>query len=70
MTDRDVDTFVSFFDMDYIITNGGSPKVLSLNAEIGALTVMFNDYANVIYVRTHPKTYIGNVWPLAVKSGA
>ena len=68
MADRDVGKFVSFFDTDYIITNGGSAKMLSLDAEIKALKVMFNDYANVKYVRTPKDINISNVRPLAVEN--
>ncbi len=43
--------------------------MLSLDAEIKALKVMFDDYVNVKYVRTPKDIYISNVRPLAIGNG-
>jgi hypothetical protein len=69
MAERDVETFVSFFDTDYIITYGGGEKVLSLAAETKSLKAMFDGYADVKYVRTPQNIYVSNTEPLAMENG-
>ena len=69
MADHDVDKFISFFDTDYIISYGSGKKTLSLVAEIRSLKAMFDDYADVKYVRTPKDIYISKALPLAMESG-
>ncbi|MFQ3191230.1 MAG: hypothetical protein ACI936_002368 [Paraglaciecola sp.] len=69
MADNDIDTFISFFDTDYIITYGSSKKTLSLDAKTRSLKAMFDDYVGVKYVCTPKNNYISNTLPLAMESG-
>lgn len=69
MAKRDADTFVSFFDDDYIITYGSSIKTLSLAAETQSIKTLFNDFPNVKYVRTPTDIHISNALPLAMETG-
>ena len=69
MADRDADKFVSFFDTDYIITYGSSAKSLSLEAETKSITVLFEDYPQVKYVRTPKDIYVSKAMPLAMENG-
>jgi hypothetical protein len=68
MAGRDVETFVSFFDTDYIITYGSGKKVPSLTVETKSLKEMFDSYADVKYVRTPEDIYISNIRPLAIEN--
>lgn len=69
MAHHDLDKFVSFFDTDYIITEGSSTKVLSLDAEAKSIKAMFEEYPNVKYVRTPKDIYVSKALPLAMENG-
>lgn len=66
---RDADTFVSFFDQDYIIMYGSSTKTLSLDAEIQSIQTLFSEFPDVNYVREPNEINISNVLPLAMEHG-
>lgn len=66
---RDVDKFISFFDSDYIITYGSSAKTLSLDGEAKSLKKMFDDYADVNYVRLPSEIHLSNALPIAMENG-
>lgn len=66
---RDAKKFVSFFDIDYIITYGSGAKTLSLEAETRSLKKMFDDHADVNYVRSPTNIHVSNVRPIAMENG-
>jgi hypothetical protein len=66
---RDVNKFISFFDIDYIITYGSSAKTLSLDAEAKSVKKMFEDHADVNYVRSPTDIHLSNALPIAMENG-
>lgn len=66
---RDVDKFISFFASDYVITYGSSAKTLSLDAEAKSVKKMFEDYADVNYVRSPTDIHLSNALPIAMENG-
>jgi ketosteroid isomerase-like protein len=66
---RDVEKFVSFFDDDYIITYGSGLKTLSLDAENKSLKKLFEDHADVNYVRSPTDIHLSKALPIAMENG-